>query len=97
VLDGWWPEAYDGANGWAISGEIDHDHGAQDWRHADELYRLLTDEVVPTFYRREGGPPEDWLAMVRSSLRTIGPGFGAGRMVRDYAELVYPAHVGARA
>ena len=98
VLDGWWPEAYDGSNGWAISGEVDHDHGAQDWRHADELYRLLTDEVVPTFYGPvAGGRPEDWLVMARSSLRTSGPGFGAGRMGRDYDVLIYPAHVGARA
>jgi glycogen phosphorylase len=94
VLDGWWPEAYDGANGWAISGEVDHDHGAQDWRHAAELYRLLSDEVVPEFYERDGaGVSAAWLARVRASLRTIGPGFGAGRMVRDYAERIYPAHV----
>jgi glycogen phosphorylase len=98
VLDGWWPEAYDGTNGWAISGEVDHDHGAQDWRHADELYRLLTDEAVPTFYSRDdSGLPPQWLDMVRNSLRTIGPKFGAGRMVRDYAEKIYPANVGARA
>jgi glycogen phosphorylase len=98
VLDGWWPEAYDGTNGWAISGEVDHDHGAQDWRHADELYRMLTDEAVPTFYSRDAdGLPQQWLDMVRASLRTIGPKFGAGRMVRDYAEQIYPAHVGARA
>jgi glycogen phosphorylase len=98
VLDGWWPEAYDGSNGWAISGEVDHDHGAQDWRHADELYRLLTDEAVPTYYSRDSeGLPQVWLDMVRASLRTIGPKFGAGRMVRDYAEQIYPAHVGARA
>ncbi len=94
VLDGWWPEAYDGTNGWAISGEVDHDHGAQDWRHAHELYRLLQDEVVPTFYDRDGdGPSQRWLAMVRNSLRTIGPEFGAGRMLRDYAERIYPADV----
>jgi starch phosphorylase len=98
VLDGWWPEAYDGSNGWAISGEVDHDHGAQDWRHADELYRLLSEEAVPTFYGRDDrGIPQDWLTMVRAALRTIGPNFGAGRMVRDYAEQIYPAHVGARA
>jgi starch phosphorylase len=98
VLDGWWPEAYDGSNGWAISGEVDNDHGAQDWRHADELYRLLTDEAVPTFYSRDSdGLPQAWLDMVKASLRTIGPAFGAGRMVRDYAEQIYPAHVGARA
>jgi glycogen phosphorylase len=98
VLDGWWPEAYDGGNGWAISGEVDHDHGAQDWRHADELYRLLADSVVPAFYERdEDGVPQRWLAMVRASLRVIGPRFGAGRMVRDYTERIYPAHVGTQA
>jgi starch phosphorylase len=91
VLDGWWPEAYDGTNGWAISGEVDHDHGAQDWRHAAELYRLLGEEVVPTFYDRDGaGLPQQWMRMVRSSLRACGPKFGAGRMIEDYAKNIYP-------
>jgi starch phosphorylase len=91
VLDGWWPEAYDGTNGWAIGGEVDHDHDAQDWRHAEELYRLVTDEVIPTFYDRDGALPEGWLTMARSSLRTIGPRFGAGRMVDEYVQRIYPA------
>ena len=91
VLDGWWPEAHDGTNGWAISGEVDHDHGAQDWRHAAELYRLISDEVIPAFYDRdEAGLPQAWLNMVRSSLRACGPRFGAGRMVEDYAARIYP-------
>ncbi|HYH87814.1 MAG TPA: alpha-glucan family phosphorylase [Solirubrobacteraceae bacterium] len=91
VLDGWWPEAHDGTNGWAISGEVDHDHGAQDWRHAAELYRLISDEVIPAFYDRdEAGLPQAWLSMVRSSLRACGPRFGAGRMVEDYAARIYP-------
>jgi starch phosphorylase len=91
VLDGWWPEAYDGSNGWAISGEVDHDHGAQDRRHAAELYRLVTDEVIPSFYERDaGGLPQAWLQMVRASLRTCGPRFGAGRMIEDYAAQIYP-------
>jgi len=91
VLDGWWPEAYDGSNGWAISGEVDHDHGAQDWRHAAELYRLVTDEVIPAFYDRDaGGLPQAWLQMVRACLRTCGPRFGAGRMIEDYAAQIYP-------
>ena len=54
VLDGWWPEAYDGSNGWAIGGEVDDDHGAQDWRHAQELYALLLEHALPTFYDRDG-------------------------------------------
>ena len=34
VLDGWWAEAYDGTNGWAIPGDEDPDHAAADWRDA---------------------------------------------------------------
>ena len=89
VLDGWWPEAYDGSNGWAIGGEVDHDHGAQDRRHAEELYRLVTDEVIPAFYARDGVLPQAWLAMVRASLRTIGPRFGAG----PHGRRIRPAHL----
>jgi glycogen phosphorylase len=96
VLDGWWPEAYDGSNGWAIGGEVDHDHGAQDWRHAQELYSLLLEHALPTFYTRgEDGLPAAWLEMVRSALRTIGPNFGAGRMVLDYVRQIYPPEVPA--
>jgi starch phosphorylase len=90
VLDGWWPEAYDGTNGWAISGEVDPDHAAQDGRDAHELYRLLEDEVVPAFYGRdEAGLPREWIGRVKRSLTTVGPGFCAGRMVGDYVERMY--------
>ena len=54
VLDGWWAEGYEANNGWAIWGEIDHDHGAQDWRHAAELYRLVTDEISGVLRARRG-------------------------------------------
>jgi starch phosphorylase len=92
VLDGWWAEGYDGANGWALSGDVDHDHGAQDARHAAELFRLLEEEVGPEFYDRDGdGLPQGWLTRVRNSLRTCGPEFGAGRMLEDYERKVYGA------
>ena len=90
VLDGWWAEGYDGRNGWGFSGEEDHDHWAQDERDADDLYRLLEQELVPQFYDRDGdGLPRAWLARVKASLRTIGPEFCAGRMIRDYEERMY--------
>jgi len=96
VLDGWWPEAYDGSNGWAIGGEVDDDHGAQDWRHAQELYALLLEQALPRFYERdEHGLPAGWLSMVRAALRTVGPNFGAGRMIRDYVRQIYPPEVPA--
>jgi starch phosphorylase len=92
VLDGWWPEAYEDSprNGWALSGETDPDHEAQDYRHAAELYRTLEEEVIPTFYARDGdGPPRAWLAMVRTSLRSIAPRFSAARMLEDYVARMY--------
>jgi starch phosphorylase len=90
VLDGWWAEAYDGSNGWALPGDVDDDHEAQDTRDADELLRLLFREVVPAFYDRDGdGVPRAWLARVKASLRTNGPEFSASRMVRDYVERIY--------
>jgi starch phosphorylase len=92
VLDGWWAEAYDGTNGWAIDGEVDPDAEAQDQRHADALLDTLEHEVVPLFHDRDGtGLPTRWLAMVRASLKTNGPQFSATRMVREYATRIYPS------
>jgi starch phosphorylase len=87
-------EGYDGANGWGFGGDEDHDHFSQDQRDADELYRLIEDEVSPMFYARdEHGLPREWLARVKTSLRTLGPQFCAGRMLRDYDERLYRAAV----
>ncbi|MGO9495584.1 MAG: alpha-glucan family phosphorylase, partial [Solirubrobacteraceae bacterium] len=90
VLDGWWAEAFDGTNGWALPGDVQPDSGMQDARDAGTLYRLLEQEVVPAFYDRDAdGLPRAWLARVRASLRTLGPSFGAGRMLHDYVERIY--------
>ena len=90
VLDGWWAEAYDGSNGWAIDGRVDDDHAAQDWRDANALFDLLEREVVPMFHERDAeGIPQRWVAMMRRSLATHGPRFSATRMVREYADRVY--------
>jgi len=95
VLDGWWAEAYDGTNGWAIEGDVDADEDAQDARHADELYHLLESEVVPLFYERDAaGVPVGWVERVRASLRTLVPRFVATRMVEDYVDTVYPNPAG---
>jgi starch phosphorylase len=90
VLDGWWAEAYDGANGWAISGEVDHDHHAQDERDAAAFHHLLDDQVLPAFYDRdEAGLPGRWIELMRASLRTLGPMFCASRMLAEYVEGPY--------
>jgi starch phosphorylase len=90
VLDGWWAEAYDGANGWALPGEVMDDASAQDERDGQLLHRILDEEIVPDFYERDDrGLPPAWLARIRASLRSIGPRFCATRMLAEYVQGPY--------
>jgi starch phosphorylase len=90
VLDGWWHEAFDGHNGWAIDSPP-WDVEAEDTHDATRLYELIEREVVPLFHDRdEHGVPHRWCRKVKASLRTIGPRFCAGRMVNDYVHGIYP-------
>jgi len=91
VLDGWWHEGYDGANGWAIQPSIDADDPRmQDARDAEELYRILEQEVIPLYYQRDmDGIPRGWIQIVKDAIRTIVPRFCARRMVKEYMDLFY--------
>ena len=90
VLDGWWAEACEhGVNGWGLPGDVDPDEDAQDDRTAEALHKVI-DEVLPPFYDRdERGLPTRWLALVRASLRTLGPRFAATRMLAEYVDGPY--------
>ncbi len=86
VLDGWWCEGFDGANGWAIPGGP----GREDAQDAAQLYDLLEREIVPLFYERdERGVPRAWVRRMKASLRTIAPAFVSARMLGDYVTTVY--------
>jgi starch phosphorylase len=89
--DGWWAEGYTGSNGWLIDGGVvSHDPAAVDAADAEALYRLLEEEVVPTFYDRDANKvPRRWLQMVKEAIRTTMPRFSARRMVKQYAEWIY--------
>jgi glycogen phosphorylase len=90
VLDGWWAEAYDGSNGWAIPGDVDSDPAAQDERDAETLHQLLGTKVLPAFYERdERGLPSAWMTMMRASLRSLAPRFSATRMLAEYVDGPY--------
>jgi starch phosphorylase len=89
VLDGWWLEGYDGANGFAIGNgtESSPDVDASD---AESLYRTLEQEVVPVFYDRDSeGLPRKWIWMMKRSITTLGPEFNSNRMVAEYALRIY--------
>ncbi len=91
VLDGWWAEAYDGTNGFAIgSGEAHTSAEAQDERDFEELLRVLSDEVVPLYYDRDpDGVPRGWTARMKRAIHTLGWRFNADRMVMDYVRHCY--------
>ena len=91
VLDGWWAEAYDGMNGFAIGvGEPHTSPEAHDRRDAEQLLQVLTSEVVPLFYDRDpDGVPRAWTARMKRAIHTLGWRFNADRMVMDYVRLCY--------
>jgi alpha-glucan phosphorylases len=91
VLDGWWDEGWVGDNGWAIGGrEINPDEGAQDYADAQDLYRLLEQEVVPLYYGRdEDDVPTGWTAEMRRSIASTIWRFSTMRMLHEYTERMY--------
>jgi len=91
VLDGWWKEGYNGANGWGIDPlPPSTDQHEQDVHDSEELYRLLEQEVVPLYYQRDlDGTPRGWLQMVKECIRTVAPQFCTKRMVKDYVQTMY--------
>jgi starch phosphorylase len=90
VLDGWWLEAYDGDNGFAIGDLSELTDDEADRREAESLYRVLDEEVVPSYYERdEQGIPRRWIAMMKRSIQTLVPVFSSDRMVAEYAERIY--------
>jgi len=91
TLDGWWAQAYDGANGFAIGGGGEHaDPNHQDALDAEALYDVLENQVVPLFYERdEAGVPRGWFARQKAAIRTLAWRFCAYRMVTEYALKCY--------
>ncbi len=91
IGDGWWAEAYNGANGWLIDGGAPPDDwAAADAADADALYRLLEEQVVPAFYERDDNDvPRRWLRIVKETIRTVVPYFTTRRMLKDYVGQMY--------
>ena len=91
ILDGWWAEAYDGENGWAIEGNdyytADED---RDNFESQQLFNLLENEIIPCFYERQGGDlPRRWISRMKASIATGLGFFSSARMVEDYNRKFY--------
>jgi starch phosphorylase len=96
ILDGWWPEAFNGRNGWAIgSGAQLADQSRQDARDAGAIYQLVEKQIVPEFYshRDRNGVPQRWVARMVASMKTVCNRFSSHRMLAEYWRDYYePSH-----
>jgi len=91
ILDGWWREGYDGANGFAV-GDDSHPDSVeeQDRVDSENLYKTLTEQVVPMFFDRDDqGIPREWIKRIRHTMATLVPQFTTDRMVKEYTTTYY--------
>ncbi len=91
ILDGWWREGYDGTNGFAI-GDDSHPLSIEEQDKLDSanLYRALTEQVIPCFFDRDAqGIPRAWLKKVRRAMVTLVPQYNTWRMVQEYTKKYY--------
>ena len=90
ILDGWWVEGYNGANGWAIEDRHFDNLDEQDYYDAQDIYRLLEEEVVPLYYNQDrDGIPRGWVEVMREAIRSNAWRFSTRRMVKEYTTELY--------
>ena len=90
VLDGWWYEGYRGGNGWAFGPQRDQMIENDDGLDAADLYRVLSEEVIPLYYARDSdNVPRGWVELMKEAMRTAATSFSARRMLKDYVDRLY--------
>ncbi|MCK8823886.1 alpha-glucan family phosphorylase [Fuchsiella alkaliacetigena] len=88
VVDGWLAEGPEHeVSGWLIDEvlEEDYNHLSEDQRDLKALYKVIYDEVIPTYYENH----EKWKEMMRASIDMSHWQFSAQRMVEEYYERMY--------
>ncbi|MGZ4851317.1 MAG: alpha-glucan family phosphorylase, partial [Candidatus Bathyarchaeia archaeon] len=94
IRDGWWDEAYNGKNGWAIN-DFDMSLEDEDKTDSESLYNLLENEIAPLYYDRDRkGVPHQWIKVVKEAIKTITPAFNACRMMKEYTHQMYLSAAG---
>ncbi len=90
ILDGWWIEGYNGADGWAVASADPQGMSPdqQDAADAESLYTIFEQQIIPLFYERDDkGIPRRWIKVMKDAMRTVAPRFSTRRMVKEYAQL----------
>lgn len=97
ILDGWWAEAYDGYNGFAIGRDSEFtDVEKQDAHDLAELKKVFDQTIIPLYYDRdENNLPAEWVDRMKWTIMSLGWKFNANRMLFDYLHQAYLPAVGA--
>jgi glycogen phosphorylase len=97
--EGWWPEAYNGRNGWTIS--AGGEYGSADLHEmaeATQIYELLEDEITEFFYdRNDSGLPVRWVRMMKESIFSVCSQFNMDRVLSSYVQKFYVPAVASSA
>jgi starch phosphorylase len=90
IADGWWPEGYNGKNGWIFGADTPPE--GRNAADANAIYDLLEKEIVPLYYSASmDGIPHGWMKMMKESIKSVAPHFSARRMVKEYVRNYYPS------
>jgi len=88
IKDGWWLEGYNGENGWAFNHE--ESEGNEDQKDAEAIYRILEDNIIPFYYKfSDDGIPDDWVRIMKNSIKSNAAKFSTRRMVKEYINKFY--------
>ena len=87
ILDGWWPEACDhGVNGWQFGNGFESTNDKKlDANDQKSLYKVLLNEVIPTYYNDRNR----WVSIMRASIQSTRDQFAVKRMLEEYYEKLY--------
>jgi starch phosphorylase len=87
ILDGWWPESCEhGVNGWQFGDAFESAIvKEQDDHDREALYKVLLQEVVPTYYDNR----QKWVEMMKASILGNKEEFAVKRMLEEYYDKLY--------
>lgn len=91
ILDGWWAEAYNGTNGWAIGSNASYSsYEEQDKADSNSMYHILENKIIPAYYNQDNnGISKEWMLFMKNSIKSTAGQYSTSRMVTDYVNKLY--------
>jgi starch phosphorylase len=87
INDGWIPEFQENGKNSFVLPELDHTLPVwdQDRIDAENLYKLLEEQVIPTYYDQ----PKVWQEIVFKAMDDVIPEFTSARMAAEYYQKLF--------